>query len=96
MVQELTKGETLRVLAKRYDVSSGLIRIWVRKYEAGEFDNEAEAAVLIQKYEARIAELERLVAKQALELKFIKRRIAPHPRSEIKSVLTGAGATFPE
>ncbi|WP_352530573.1 MULTISPECIES: hypothetical protein [unclassified Mesorhizobium] len=47
-----------------------LIRIWVRKYEQGAFDDDAQAADLIQEYEARIAALERLVGKQALELCF--------------------------
>ena len=42
------------------------------KYEAGAFDEDAEAADTIQEYEARIAALERLVGKQALELEFLK------------------------
>jgi hypothetical protein len=45
--------------------SRNLIRIWVRKYEEGAFDDEALAADMIQEYEARIAALERLVGKQA-------------------------------
>jgi transposase len=49
-----------------------LIRIWVRKYEEGAFDDDARAADLIQEYEARIAALERFVGKQALELEFLK------------------------
>ena len=42
------------------------------KYEAGAFDEDAEAADTIQEYEARIAALKRLVGKQALELDFLK------------------------
>ena len=64
-----------------------LIRVWVAKYEAGAFDDDAGAADLIQEYEARIAALERLVGKQALELEFLKgasvsdaRREAPYIR----------------
>jgi hypothetical protein len=34
-----------------------LIRIWVSKYEEGAFDADAQAADLIQEYEARIAAL---------------------------------------
>ena len=53
--------------------SSGtLIRIWVDKYEAAAFDEDAEAASTIHEYEARIAALERLVGKQAPELEFLK------------------------
>ncbi len=70
--QEFITGETLHGLAKRHDVSHNLIRIWVRKYEEGAFDDDAQAADLIQEYEARIGALERPVGKQALELEFLK------------------------
>ena len=55
-----------------HDISRNLIRVWIAKYEAGEFDEEAEAADLLQQYEARIAALERLAGRQALEIEFIK------------------------
>jgi transposase-like protein len=61
VAQEFIAGDTLHGLAKRYDLSRNLIRIWVHKYEAGAFDDEAQAADLIQEYETRIAALERLV-----------------------------------
>ena len=72
VAQEYLSGETLHGLAKRHDVQRQLIRVWVRKYEEGAFDEDAQAADLIQEYEARIAALERLVGKQALELEFLK------------------------
>jgi transposase-like protein len=72
VAQEFLAGETLHGLAKRHDVSRNLIRVSVEKYEAGEFDEDAQAADLIQEYEARIAALERLVGRQALELEFVK------------------------
>ena len=62
VAQEFLAGETLHGLAKRHDVSRNLVRVWVEKYEAGAFDEDARAADLIQEYEARIAALERLVA----------------------------------
>ena len=55
-------------MAKRHDVSRNLIRIWVRKYEEGAFDDEAQAADMVQEYEARIAALERLVASRLWNL----------------------------
>ena len=64
VAQEFLAGETLRGLAKRHDISRNLIRIWVEKYEAGSFDEDARAAELIGVYEARIAALQRLVGKQ--------------------------------
>ena len=36
-------GETLHGLAKRHDISRNLIRIWVKKLEAGAFDEDARA-----------------------------------------------------
>jgi transposase len=83
VAQEFLGGETLHGLAKRHDISRNLIRIWVEKYEAGAFDDDAQAADLLQSYEARIAALERLVGRQALELEFLKgaQRSAPRLRS---------------
>ena len=72
VAEEFLAGETLHGLAKRHDLCRNLIRVWVAKYEAGAFDDDAGAADLIQAYEARIAALERLVGKQALELEFLK------------------------
>lgn len=91
VVQEYLGGETLHGLAKRHDLSRNLIRIWVQKYEAGGLDEDAAAADMIQEYEARIAALERLVGKQALELEFLKGalRNAPRQRSAATSVITG-------
>ena len=93
VAQEFIAGETLHGLAKRH-VSRNLIRIWVRKYEEGAFDDDARAADLIQEYEARIAALERLVGKQALELEFLKGalRSAARPRSGTTSVIAGPAA----
>lgn len=73
VAQEFLGGETLYRLAKRHDLLRDLIRIWVDKYEAGALDDDAGAADLVQEYEARIAALERLVGRQALELEFLKR-----------------------
>lgn len=91
VAQEFLAGETLHGLAKRHDICRNLIRVWVTKYEAGAFDDDAKAADLIQAYEARIAALERLVGKQALELEFLKGvlRSGQSPRSAPTSVIVG-------
>lgn len=91
VAQEFIAGETLHGLARRHDVSRNLIRVWVKKLEAGAFDDDARAADLLQEYEAKIAALERMVGKQALEIEFLKGalRSAPRPRSAITSVIAG-------
>jgi transposase len=94
VAEEFLAGETLHGLAKRHDISRNLIRVWIAKYEAGAFDDDAKAADLLQAYEARIAALERLVGKQALELEFLKgaARSTP-PRSGPTSVIIGPAAS---
>jgi len=95
VAQEFIAGETLHGLAKRYDVSRTLIRVWVKKLEAGALDEDAQAADLLQEYEAKIAALERMVGRQALEIEILKGalRSAPRPRSATTSVVTGPTAS---
>lgn len=94
VAQEFLAGETLHGLVKRHDISRHLIRVWVQKYETGAFDDGATAADMIQEYEARIAALERLVGKQALELEFLKGAVksAARPRSGPISAITDPAA----
>jgi transposase-like protein len=91
VAEEFLAGETLHGLAKRHDLCRNLIRVWVAKYEAGGFDDDAGAADLIEAYEDRIAALERLVGKQALELEFPKGASASAARAKNAptSVITG-------
>ena len=87
MVQDFMAGETLHALARRHDISRNLVRLWVRKFEAGAFDDDARAADLLQDYEAKIAALERMVGRQALEIEFLKGALksAPRPRNHPSS-----------
>ena len=91
VAQEYLGGESLNGLARRHDVSRNLLRVWIAKYEAGAFDDEFQAADLLQQYEAKIAALERLVGRQALEIEFLKgaQQSAPPPRSARTFVVAG-------
>lgn len=93
--QEYLGGETLHALSKRHDISRNLIRIWIEKYQAGALDEDVAAADLLQAYEARIAALERLVGKQALELEFLKGALhaRPQPRNGPTSAIAGPTAS---
>lgn len=95
VAQEYLSGEGLHGLARRHDVSRNLIRIWVAKYEAGEFDEDVEAADRLQEYEARIAALERLVGRLTLENEFLKgaARSGRSKRSVPTSVISGPVAS---
>lgn len=48
VAQEYLAGETRHGLATRHDIRRNLIRVWVAKYEAGAFDDDATAADVIQ------------------------------------------------
>jgi transposase len=63
----------------------------VAKYEAGGLDSDTAAADVLADYEARIAALERLVGKLALENEFLKgaSRHCRQPRSASTSVVAG-------
>ncbi len=96
VAQAFLAGESLHDLAKRHDISRNLIRsnLYVRrvdKYEAGAFDDDAQAADLVQ----ACAALERLVGEQALELEFSgrARRFGPQPGSAPMSVIAGPAAS---
>jgi transposase len=95
VAQEFVAGETLYALAKRYDVSRNLIRVWVKKLETGVFDDDANTADLLVEYESKIAALERMVGRQALEIEFLKGALksGPRPRSATTSVITGPTAS---
>jgi transposase-like protein len=89
--QEYLAGDTLHGIAKRHGVNRSLIRLWVEKYEAGAFDDDEAAANILQQYEARIAALERLAGKLALENEFLKgaSRIGHQTRNGVTSVIAG-------
>jgi len=73
VVAEYHGGETLHALGRHHDLSRNLIGIWIEKAEAGALDDDTAAAELMAEYEARIAALERLAGRQALEIEFLKR-----------------------
>ncbi len=88
---EYAAGETLYGLAKRHDICRNLIRVWVAKAQAGEFDDELASANMLTEYEGKIAALERLVGRQALEIEFLKGALKQgrSPRNAPTSVIAG-------
>ena len=72
IVEAYLNGEALHALGKQHDVCLSLIRIWIEKYEHGEHDDDGVEASLLPEYESRIAALERLVGRQALEIEFLE------------------------
>jgi transposase len=95
VVAEYHAGETLHALGRRHDLSRNLIRIWIEKVEAGALDQDLASAEPLGEYEARIAALERLVGRQALEIEFLKgaQKAARSPRSAPTSATSGPPAS---
>lgn len=95
VVAEYLGGETLHRVARRHRIQPSLLRIWVEKAEAGEFDSEAASAEVLSACERKIGALERLVGRQALEIEFLKGalRARPSPKSAPISVISGPAAS---
>jgi transposase len=94
VVAEYHAGETLHALGRRHDLSRNLIRIWVEKAEAGSLDQDMASAELLSEYEARIAALERLVGRQALEIELKgAQKSARSPRNVPTSAASGPAAS---
>ena len=95
VAEEYLAGAAPSVLGRRHDLCRNLVRIWVRKYEAGEYDDDARAADTLQEFEAKVAALEQLVGRQALEIEFLKRAVksARLPNGAPTSAITGPPAS---
>ncbi|MBV9512072.1 MAG: transposase [Caulobacteraceae bacterium] len=82
VAQEYLSGEPLKRVAGRHDLSRNLVRIWAQKSAAGEFDGDTSLSPAPNRYEVRIAALERLVGKQALQIELLKQRYQTPLRPE--------------
>ena len=81
VVQQYLNGEIpLARWARQHDISRNLIRVWVAKHEAGEFNDEQVQGDLLAQYEARIAELERKVGQLVMENDLLKKTRRPVER----------------
>ena len=78
-------------LARSYNLSRNLIRLWIQKYEAGELTDEVVDAVRIAEYEIKIAELERKVGQLTMELDLLKKgaQLERRPSDGNYSIVSG-------
>lgn len=92
VVGEYLAGEvSLQGLAKRHRICRNLIRLWLTKFEAGEFSEEAAMAASLEEYEARIAALERKVGQLTMENDLLKKTlpIARSTNGASSSIVSG-------
>ena len=89
--QYLTGEIPLARLAREHDISRNLIRVWIAKYEAGEFDDEQVQGEWLAQYQARIAELERKVGQLVMENDLLKktRPSVERPSGATASIVSG-------
>jgi transposase len=89
--EHLGAGTSLNELARRHGISRELLRIWVRKYEAGEFAGGGPPRADRRAYEAKVAGLERKVGQLTMELDLLKRGLisARRARGGTSSVVSG-------
>ena len=78
---------------KQYDLSSNLVYRWVDRYDHGKLDNEPTAHGAL---ENKIAELERKVGQQAMEIELLK-KLQTSYREKLNARPSGCipGAVFP-
>jgi transposase len=89
--EHLCQGTSLNQLARRHDISRELLRIWVRKYEAGELASNGPGKADRRVLEAKIAGLERKVGQLTMELDLLKKGLASarRPRGASSCVVSG-------
>lgn len=95
VAQEYLGGETVSVVARRNEIDRTLVRSWARKYEDGALNTDTRMPGLVREYERRIASLERLAGKQALEIEFLKGapREPVRPKDGTTSIVTARPAS---
>src|ERR1700674_4666502 len=84
-------SEFKRQIARRHSLSRNLIRLWIRKYEAGEFTDELAEAVHVAEYERKIAELERKVGQLTMEVDLLQKgaQLGRQPNEGNYSIVSG-------
>lgn len=85
IAQEFLAGASLNALSHKHEVARNLIRIWVAKYQAGEFEPDFVPMPRLSAHEIKIAELERMVGKLTMELEFLRGSCEAHHCSEARS-----------
>jgi transposase len=81
----------LHELARRYSLSRNLIRLWIRKFEMGEFTDELAEAARVVEYERKIAELERKVGQLTMEVDLLRKgaQVGARPNDGNYSIVSG-------
>ena len=83
VVEELLSGSSRpSQICRRYNIVPSLLAHWKKQYNLGKFDNEPVKEAMQQD---RIAQLERLVGKLALENEFLKKAYQHKLSQQVKN-----------
>jgi transposase len=95
VAQEYLAGASLNALGRKHEVARNLIRIWVAKYQAGEYEPDFIPMPRLSAHEVKLAELERMVGKLTMELEFLRGALKSTPlqRGATTSIVTGPVAS---
>lgn len=83
-VRRVTEGEALPIVARELDIGTGLLCRWRRRvaekgeehlYDIGQRSEAGKEATEEARQQRRIAELERLVGRQQLEIRFLDKAL---------------------
>ena len=91
--EEYLAGASLHALSRKHEVARKLIRIWVAKYQAGEFEPDFVPLPRLSAHEIKIAELERMVGKLTMELEFLRGVLKSSPLRPAGSTSVVTGPT---
>src|ERR1700680_3731429 len=92
LAKEFLDGRAgLHELARRHSLSRNLIRLWIRKHEAGEFIGELAEAGYIAQDDGKIAKLERKVGQLTMEADLLKKgaQLGRQPNEGSYSIVSG-------
>lgn len=94
LAEECLSGERSQAeQCRRHELSPNLVREWIHKYEAGEFDGRHTPTTHERDLEQRIAALERKVGQLTMENELLKKgaQLSALLRSERSSIVSGPG-----
>ena len=89
----LNGGGGLKAIARQHSISHTLLIKWIRKFEAGELNEELARADNVRDYEAKIASLERKIGQLVMEVDLLKKGARMQPSGEPLSIVSGPPAS---
>ena len=85
----LNGGGGLKAIARQHGICHTLLIKWIRKFQAGELNEQLVRADNVRDYEAKIASLERKIGQLVMEVDLLKKGARVQPSGEPLSIVCG-------